>query len=64
MKPGMRENEAVGLVKQSSLRSGSEYVEAVNAISGERCNPAAVLSKPYVARNLSGLRLESQNGFS
>src|SRR3974390_2249908 len=39
MKPGMRENEAVGLVSKVLYGLGSEYVEAVNAISGERCNP-------------------------
>ena len=39
MKPGMRENEAVGLVNKVLYDLGSEYVEAVNAISGERCNP-------------------------
>jgi Xaa-Pro aminopeptidase len=39
MKPGMRENEAVGLVSKKLYDMGSEYVEAVNAISGERCNP-------------------------
>jgi Xaa-Pro aminopeptidase len=39
MKPGMRENEAVGLVAKVLYDLGSEYVEAVNAISGERCNP-------------------------
>jgi Xaa-Pro aminopeptidase len=39
MKPGMRENEAVGLVSKILYDMGSEYVEAVNAISGERCNP-------------------------
>jgi Xaa-Pro aminopeptidase len=39
MKPGMRENEAVGLVNKALYDMGSEYVEAVNAISGERCNP-------------------------
>src|SRR5687767_13010755 len=39
MKPGMRENEAVGLVAQRLYDLGSEYVEAVNAISGERCSP-------------------------
>src|SRR6267142_2348375 len=39
MKPGMRENEAVGLVSQRLYELGSEYVEAVNAISGERCSP-------------------------
>src|SRR6516165_2550759 len=39
MKPGLRENEAVGLVSKVLYDMGSEYVEAVNAISGERCNP-------------------------
>jgi len=39
MKPGMRENDAVGLVSQKLYELGSEYVEAVNAISGERCSP-------------------------
>jgi Xaa-Pro aminopeptidase len=39
MKPGMRENEAVGLVNKVLYDLGSEYVEGVNAISGERCNP-------------------------
>jgi Xaa-Pro aminopeptidase len=39
MKPGMRENEAVGLVAKVLYDLGSEYVEGVNAISGERCSP-------------------------
>ena len=39
MKPGMRETEAVGIVSKVLYDLGSEYVEAVNAISGERCNP-------------------------
>ncbi len=39
MKPGMRENEAVGIASKVLYDLGSEYVEAVNAISGERCNP-------------------------
>lgn len=39
MKPGMRENEAVGLVSKVLYDLGSEHVEGVNAISGERCNP-------------------------
>ena len=39
MKPGMRESEAVGLVAQILYEMGSEYVEGVNAISGERCSP-------------------------
>ena len=39
MKPGMRENEAVALVAKRLYEMGSEYVEGVNAISGERCSP-------------------------
>jgi Xaa-Pro aminopeptidase len=39
MKPGMRESEAVGLVAKTLYDLGSEYVEGVNAISGERCSP-------------------------
>src|SRR5437660_10505962 len=39
MKPGMRENEAVGLVSKVLYDLGSEYVAAVTAISCERCNP-------------------------
>jgi Xaa-Pro aminopeptidase len=39
MRPGMRENECVGLVSKVLYDNGSEYVEGVNAISGERCSP-------------------------
>jgi Xaa-Pro aminopeptidase len=39
MRPGLRENEAVGLVAKVLYDLGSEYVEGVNAISGERCSP-------------------------
>src|SRR5438874_9362653 len=39
MKPGMRENECVGLVNKVLYDMGSEFVEGVNAISGERANP-------------------------
>ena len=39
MKPGMRENDAVALVAKVLYETGSEYVEGVNAISGERCSP-------------------------
>src|SRR4051794_4565843 len=39
MKPGMRENECVALVNKVLYDMGSEHVEGVNAISGERCNP-------------------------
>ncbi len=39
LKPGVRENECVGLVSKKLYDLGSEYVEGVNAISGERCSP-------------------------
>ncbi len=39
MHPGVRENECVGLVSKTLYDLGSEYVEGVNAISGERCAP-------------------------
>jgi Xaa-Pro aminopeptidase len=39
LRPGVRENEAVGLVAKRLYDLGSEYVEGVNAISGERCSP-------------------------
>ncbi len=39
MRPGMRENECVALVNKVLYEMGSEHVEGVNAISGERCSP-------------------------
>ncbi len=39
MRPGLRENECVGLVSKVLYDLGSEHVEGVNAISGERCSP-------------------------
>src|ERR687891_667728 len=39
MRPGMRENECVALVNKVLYDMGSEFVEGVNAISGERCSP-------------------------
>lgn len=39
LKPGVKENETVGLVSKKLYDLGSEYVEGVNAISGERCSP-------------------------
>jgi Xaa-Pro dipeptidase len=37
--PGVRENEIVALANKMLYEMGSDQVEAVNAISGERCNP-------------------------
>ena len=39
MRPGIRENECVALVNKVLFELGSEHVEGVNAISGERCSP-------------------------
>jgi Xaa-Pro aminopeptidase len=39
MVPGFRENDAVALVSKVLYELGSEHVEGVNAISGERCSP-------------------------
>ena len=39
MRPGVRENECVGVVSKTLYDLGSEHVEGVNAISGERCSP-------------------------
>jgi Xaa-Pro aminopeptidase len=39
LRPGVRENECVGLVNKILYDLGSEHVEGVNAISGERCSP-------------------------
>jgi Xaa-Pro aminopeptidase len=39
LRPGVRENECVGVVAKVLYDLGSEYVEGVNAISGERCSP-------------------------
>jgi Xaa-Pro aminopeptidase len=39
LKPGVRENDIVAEVNKFLYTHGSDDVEAVNAISGERCNP-------------------------
>jgi Xaa-Pro aminopeptidase len=39
LKPGVRENDMVALVNEFLYRHGSDDVEAINAISGERGNP-------------------------
>jgi Xaa-Pro aminopeptidase len=39
LKPGVRENEIVALANGRLYEMGSEQVEAINAVSGERCNP-------------------------
>src|SRR3954447_6066605 len=39
LRPGFRENDCVALVNKMLFELGSEHVEGVNAISGERCSP-------------------------
>ncbi|MGE5123723.1 MAG: M24 family metallopeptidase [Acidobacteriaceae bacterium] len=39
LKPGIRENELVGLANETLYRLGSEDVECVNVVSGPRGNP-------------------------
>jgi Xaa-Pro dipeptidase len=39
LKPGVRENEIVALATKRLYEMGSDCVEAINAISGERCSP-------------------------
>jgi Xaa-Pro aminopeptidase len=39
LRPGVRENELVALANKRLYEMGSDDVEAINAVSGERCNP-------------------------
>jgi Xaa-Pro aminopeptidase len=39
LKPGVRENDIVAKANKLLYEMGSDDVEAINAISGERCNP-------------------------
>ncbi|WP_202627538.1 Xaa-Pro peptidase family protein [Cellulomonas sp. APG4] len=39
LKPGIRENELVAIANKQLYDMGSDDVEAINAVSGERCNP-------------------------
>jgi Xaa-Pro aminopeptidase len=39
LRPGIQENQCVALVNKVLYDAGSEHVEGVNAISGERCSP-------------------------
>jgi Xaa-Pro aminopeptidase len=39
LRPGMQENEVVAAAMKLLFDLGSEHVEAINAISGDRCNP-------------------------
>jgi Xaa-Pro aminopeptidase len=39
LKPGVKENQIVALAAKKLYELGSDQVEAINAVSGERCNP-------------------------
>jgi Xaa-Pro aminopeptidase len=39
LRPGVREHEVVAHAQRVLFELGSEQVEAINAVSGERCNP-------------------------
>jgi len=39
LRPGIRESEIVAHAMKVLFELGSEHVEAINAVSGERCNP-------------------------
>src|SRR5216684_1541245 len=39
LRPGIRENEIVALASKRLYDMGSDDVESINAVSGERCNP-------------------------
>jgi Xaa-Pro dipeptidase len=39
LRPGITENEVVAQAMKTLFDLGSEHVEAINAISGDRCNP-------------------------
>jgi Xaa-Pro aminopeptidase len=39
LKPGVRESDIVGMAIKRLMEMGSEFVEAINSIAGERCSP-------------------------
>lgn len=39
LRPGVKENDVVAAAMRLLFELGSEHVEAINAISGDRCNP-------------------------
>ena len=59
LRPGINENEVVAAAMKLLFELGSEHVEAINAISGDRCNPhphtfcrpAAPAGRPGVLRH-------------
>ena len=39
LKPGVRESDVVAMAHKRLIEMGSEFVEAINSIAGERCSP-------------------------
>jgi Xaa-Pro dipeptidase len=39
LKPGVRESDVVGMAHARLFGMGSEFIEAINSIAGERCSP-------------------------
>ena len=39
LKPGVRESDVVALAQARLIEMGSEFIEAINSIAGERCSP-------------------------
>ena len=39
LKPGVRESDVVAMAHKRLIAMGSEFVEAINSIAGERCSP-------------------------
>jgi Xaa-Pro dipeptidase len=50
LRPGIRENQVVAMVTHQLFEMGSEEVEAVNSISGERCSPHPHVSSDRLLR--------------
>ena len=45
LRPGVKESEVVAAAMRLLFELGSEHVEAINAISGDRCNPIRTRSR-------------------
>jgi Xaa-Pro dipeptidase len=50
LRPGVRENDVVAEVHKFLFELGSEQVEAINAVSGDRCNPHPHVNSDRVLR--------------
>jgi Xaa-Pro aminopeptidase len=55
LKPGVRESDIVGLAHKRLFEMGSEFVEAINSIAGERCSPTPRVLRPADPARRPGL---------